>query len=116
MARRPPMSKVREDNDKSVYFESKVTLTKGPVYIQFRVHGAGASGSNKECLILCHFSTSPPEQASSPRLKLEFQSKLNLARVLGRGVPSESGSKSNSARYVCKVGVVEQIEYFRPKL
>jgi hypothetical protein len=43
-----PMSKVREDNDKSVYFESKVTLTKGPVYIQFRVHGAGASGSNKE--------------------------------------------------------------------
>jgi hypothetical protein len=43
-----PMSKVREGDDKSVYYESKITLTKGPVYIQFRVHGAGENAYKKE--------------------------------------------------------------------
>jgi hypothetical protein len=43
-----PMPKVREGNDKSVYFESPATLTKGAVYIQFRVHGAGESAYNKD--------------------------------------------------------------------
>jgi hypothetical protein len=42
-----PMPKVREGNDKSVYFESPLPLIKGAVYIQFRVHGAGESAYNK---------------------------------------------------------------------
>jgi len=47
-----PMPKVREDKDKSVYFESPITLTAGSVYIQFRVHTTGEKGSNKEVLEL----------------------------------------------------------------
>jgi hypothetical protein len=43
-----PMPKVREGNDKSVYFESAVALNQGNVYIQFRVHGAGESAYNKD--------------------------------------------------------------------
>lgn len=47
-----PMATARVSDDKSVFFESKVTLTKGPVYIQFRVHGAGESAYNKEYIDL----------------------------------------------------------------
>ena len=43
-----PMPKVREDNDNSVYFESPVTLSKGGVYIQFRVHGARESAYHRD--------------------------------------------------------------------
>ncbi len=43
-----PMPKVREGADKSVYFESPVTLSKGTVYIEFRVRGAGESAYNKD--------------------------------------------------------------------
>ena len=43
-----PMSRVREGGDESVYFESKITLAKGPVFIQFRVHGAGEDAYKKD--------------------------------------------------------------------
>jgi hypothetical protein len=46
-----PMPKVRDDKSKSVYFESPVTLTAGTVYIQFRVHSAGAK-DHKDALEL----------------------------------------------------------------
>jgi hypothetical protein len=47
-----PLSKVREDADKSVYFESPITLTAGTVYIQFRVRPAGEKTSDKDTLEL----------------------------------------------------------------
>jgi hypothetical protein len=43
-----PMPKVRDDKDKSVYFEVPITLNQGSVYIQFRVSGAGEKAYNKE--------------------------------------------------------------------
>ena len=46
------MSNVREDKDKSVYFESPIKLTAGTVYIQFRVRGAGEKTSDKDALEL----------------------------------------------------------------
>jgi hypothetical protein len=38
-----PMPKVREGQDKTMYFEAPITLSNGAAYIQFRVHGAGES-------------------------------------------------------------------------
>lgn len=46
------MPKVREDKDKSVYFESPINLTAGTVYIQFRVRGAGEKTNDKDVLEL----------------------------------------------------------------
>jgi hypothetical protein len=43
---------VGEDKHGSVFFEAPVTLSKGAVYIQFRVRGAGEEGYNKEFIDL----------------------------------------------------------------
>src|ERR1041385_4704063 len=48
--------------------------------------------------------------------KQQFQSELDLAWIFRRCVPAETRRERRSAGNIGKIGVVEQIEHFAPKL